>query len=709
MSMIEQQAAPAVTAPAVGDETKTNVDPAVTALVKQWVAKVKADKEHHKKAFDRMLKAMKIATQGTEDDAWVESDRYVTPIVNRHINQAVSQLYGRNPVAVAKRKPKLYYKLWDGDPQTLTAAQQMAMPQPVVDPMTGGPVVDPMTGAPAAMPGNPMAQALLNEVRQAKQQMLMYDRLADTMKILFAHYLDEQDNGYKEQIKAFVRRSKVCGVAYIKLGFQRRMGRNPDIEAQIADTGDQLARIEVLMQQAQETDFDQESAKAAELKLLLADLQSKVEIILREGPVLSFPRSREIIPDKRTRHLKTLAGGRHVTHEFHMTVDEVQETYSVNLKKGGYTPYKADQIPKVGSPGANLADELVCVWEIQDKANGQVLTVADGYCEFLKSPAEPDVKIERFWTLFPLVFNEVESEDDLFPPSDAWNTRHPQREYNTSREALREHRVAAKPRYVTAAGRLEEADLKGFATTPAHGILPVNGMTPGDDVAKIIQRFPAANIDPNLYETETAFNDVQRSVGSQEANLGGVSGATATETSIAENSRMSASADNVDDLDTVLTQLARAMGQLMLLELSIETVLEIAGPGAVWPQMPPKREEIVKDLVLEVEAGSSGRPNKAADLANWERAAPWLVQLPGVNPIPFVKKGLSLVDIDLEEGIVEGMPSITAQNQMAGQPAAPPTNDPNQQGGAGGNNAKKPAQNEQQSQPAYPAPMAPSF
>ena len=213
-----------------------------------------------------------------------------------------------------------------------------------------------------------------------------------------------------------------------------------------------------------------------------------------------------------------------------------------------------------------------------------------------------------------------------------------------------------------------------------------------------------AQIDPNLYETESTFADIQRAVGSQEANLGGVSGATATETSIAENSRMSASADNTDDLDLALTAMARAVGQLMLLELNVQTVQEIAGPGAVWPQMAPKREEIVKDLFLSVEAGSSGRPNKAADLANIERAAPWLMQMPGLNPTPILEKGLRLLDIDVEDAIVEGMPSIVALNQMAGSPTPAASSDPNAQGGQGGDNAQRPGGDEGGSQPAFPAP-----
>ena len=65
------------------------------------------------------------------------------------------------------------------------------------------------------------------------------------------------------------------------------------------------------------------------------------------------------------------------------------------------------------------------------------------------------------------------------------------------------------------------------------------------------------------------------------------SGATATETSIAENSRMSSTSDNVDDLDEWLTEITKSGGQLMLMQLSKQTIEEIVGPGAAWPDMPP--------------------------------------------------------------------------------------------------------------------------
>src|SRR3546814_6480849 len=103
-------------------------------------------------------------------------------------------------------------------------------------------------------------------------------------------------------------------------------------------------------------------------------------------------------------------------------------------------------------------------------------------------------------------------------------------------------------------------------------------MKPGD----VVQRAELNPIDPALYDVNQAFEDVLRTVGTQEALMGGMSGGTATESSIAEQGRISTISANVDDLDEFLTEGARATGQVMLLELDVATAERIDGEGAVW-------------------------------------------------------------------------------------------------------------------------------
>lgn len=666
------QAAPDATGsePQVSDERK--------ALVKRWVETIVGDKRHWKKAFDRMDKWSQIAAEGA-DEEWVDGDKYVVPIVMRHINQAVATLYAKNPKVSAKPKPKLLYTVWDGDPQSIQAAMQ------------------------AAEQGDPQAVQLLQEIDEVRKQLILQRRMGRTMEILFDHFLSEQDSGYKEQIKAAVRRAKVNGVAYLKLGFQRQLQTDPEIERQLSDITNKITRIEAMMQAQAAEPLAEGDADIEDLRIQVEDLQSRLDIIVREGPVLSFPRSQSIIPDRRCRHLKTFAGSRHVSEEFELTPEEVLQVYGVDLNTAKWERhFKADE---KGDGEAGKADERKAVarlWRVWDKSNQQVFVVCDGYPDFLQAPKEPDVAIDRFWPIFPLVFNEA--EDRVFPLSDVGATRHMQREYNNARQGLRDHRIANQPKYVSAKGKIPEADRTRFASAAPHEMFEMEGMTPGEKVDDLLQSVKHAPIDPALYETETTFSDVQRAVGSQEANLGGTSDATATEVSIAENSRMSASADNIDDLDMALTALARAMGQVMLLELDIGTVREIAGPGAVWPEL--NREQVARELLLEIEAGSSGRPNKAAEMANLDRAMPIVLQLPGVNPAPFVKKYSWLLDINPEDAFVEGLPSITALNAMRGPPGGAGPDDPGAQGPQGADNAPRPPQDEPAGQPAFPSPGA---
>jgi hypothetical protein len=176
---------------------------------------------------------------------------------------------------------------------------------------------------------------------------------------------------------------------------------------------------------------------------------------------------------------------------------------------------------------------------------------------------------------------------------------------------------------------------------------------------------------------------------------------------------MSGLESNVDDLDDLLTELARAGGQVLLGQLAPQTAKEIAGEGAAWPQL--NRKEIADELMLSVEAGSSGRPNKAQDVANLERIMPFLLQMPGLNPEWLAREVVRRMDdrIDLSDATQSGALSAMAMNTAAkgGQPgvggggAAPGGAPPDQGGGA--DNAPQPMGAEaQQPRPGRP-PMKP--
>lgn len=666
------------------------IDEATKKWVSEWVEKIDDAKAFWKKTFKQMKDNTEFAARGA-DKKWIADGCYRVPILNRHINTSVSVLYARNPKASVKRRRQLMYTLWDGRQDSLQAAMESA-----------------------ATTADPNAMAIIEEVQAAVQRDLMLDRMAKTLEIAWEYYLNEQSSNYKQQIKALVKRTKVRGVAYFKLVFQRALKVQPEITAKIEDTTSKLAEIERLLEGKQQGDFTDTDAEAAQLRALLDDLKQQEYVIVREGPVIDFPQSDQVLIDPEVTHLKSLTGAGWIAFAYAKTREEIQKIYKVDLGEG-FTQQSEGKEARQAPISAKTGKEKprkIDIYEVWNKDTEQRFTICPGYDGFLEPPAAPKPETSRFWPLFPVVFNEVDHDELIVPPSDVEQGKDIQNEYNRSREGLRQHRIAARPYYVEG-GRLSESDKSKLGNHLDHEVLTVTALAAGEDINKLLMRGPTAPIDPNLYDVEIHYRDLQRVVGTQEADLGGPSDATATSSSIAENSRSSSNSDNIDDLDEALTDLSRAAGEMMLMELSKGTIIEIVGPGAVWPDHPQSRADAAKALLLEIEAGSSGRPNQAAELAKLERATPFLVQVPGTNPAPIARRYAELLDIPLEDFIAEGAPSITAINafmakQAAAATAQPGTGDPAtnpaSQGGQGGNNIAVGPLNEPGPQPAYTPP-----
>lgn len=683
------------------DPDQTPASQAFVGELAEWARQAKA---HHKKAFDRMREDMDFALHGA-DKSWTAGRNYVANLTLRQVRARVSALYAKNPRVVARRRQRLDFAMWDEKPETF----QMAM---------GAAAGVSPDGVTPVMPEQQMqAMMVMQDVQQGAAERAMYDKLSRTLELGATYYLNEQEPRFKPQAKQLVRRVSTCGVGYFKLNLQRVMEPDPDLHSKISDMTERLQHLERLMADAGDEEFDEYSAEMEELKFAMESLQASPEIIVREGPLFTFPTATAVIPDPACRQLKGWIGQKRMAEEFILTPKQIQELYGVDVGKG-YTPYSRlnphDQpharnwtfVP-TGDGGRDGKDQFGIVWEIYDAPTGLVYTICDGYPEFLTPPAPPKATVEQFFPFWSVAFNDVEHHEELFAPSDVRLIRDMQEEHNRSRQMLREHRFANRPTYVTPRGALSEEDIKLLANHPASAVLQMDGLDVGEKIADKFQALPVIAIDPNLYDTGPAFQDIQRALGTHEAQIGGTSGDTATEVSVAEGARMSSDADARDELDDVLSEIMRAMGQVMLLEVSPETMQKIVGPGAVWPQM--NRQQVSEEIYLEVEAGSAGRPNKAQELANAERVAPLLLQIPGVNPRWLAKHLLVRLDekLDLTDAFIDGLPSILAMNAASKTAAQPstgdPATDPGQQGGEGGDNAPKGQQRPGGPQPAMPA------
>src|SRR5262245_18639758 len=129
------------------------------AAVSKLLSEVKMDEAHWGPDFKQMREDANFARgwQWPDQTTW-DDNRYIANITQRHINQRVAALYAKDPTFVCRRRPRLDFQVWDGNPQSIMQAQQtMVVAQQVA-------MADPaavVTAMPQQMQAVQQAQALL--------------------------------------------------------------------------------------------------------------------------------------------------------------------------------------------------------------------------------------------------------------------------------------------------------------------------------------------------------------------------------------------------------------------------------------------------------------------------------------------------------------------------------------------------------------------
>ena len=678
----------------------------VKALVSKWQGKIRRAKGCFDTIFTQMGRDQDFLRGKQWETDTEKETKYVANWTQHVINEKVSQVYAKNPKANCRRRKTLDFKIWDGERASLSSLQAIMnpQPQPIAGP-GGAPMMDPATGSPMMgppAPPDPNAIALLQDVQQGLAKRFMMDRIATTLEIIFEHEIKEQNPPFKKQMKQMIKRVLTNSVGYVKIGYQRFLQRRLEDSERVTDITQRLADIAATQSDLIDEEIHEDSPEVAKLTAELDALRdTDSDHVSREGLVFDFPKSRSIIIDPCCTQLSGFTGAQWVAQEYHLTKEDVEEIFGVDVGLA-YTGYSVNgENSKNHSPSTTpivgdkekVEKERVCLWEIYAKKEGLVYYVADGYPDFLQKPAPPEVRTNRFWPWFPLCFNEGENENMIYPVSDVGLMRPMQLEYNRARNGLREHRYANRPATAVAQGALDQTDEDKLTRFPANALIKIKGLGAGQKIEELLQVIKRPPIDPALYETNAIMSDVQIVTGSQQANMGTTNSSTATQSGIAESSRMSSTSSYVDDLEDMLNELFGAGGEILFSQMSAETATDIAGPGAVWPEL--TAQDISNELYLEVEGGSSGIPNQAVAVANAEKLIPLIMQIPGVSPEFVLKLLIKRLDDNLDptDAVSDAVESIVSMNrgaQGAGPGAAMAASDPHMQGPQGGQQPPRP-------------------
>ena len=642
------------------DDQPKPIDPAEAALVNKLVERTLKARGHWKKKFDNMRKMQKFI----HGKQWMgqtgnDDDRYVVNLALSHINQRVASIYAKNPRVVGKAKTRMWYSIWDGSTEQWQAAQQAIQ--------TMGPQAP------------PEVIALVEDIRNGMIRKSQVERIAKTAEKLVQYFFDEPTPRIKTQLKQFVRRIDTCGIGYMKLGYQRVYEDDPTVVRSIADCSRQIAELERMLEERAEGEIREGTAEMAELKATLENLQAQPQQLVREGPTFTFMKSWQIIVPQECTNVPMFEGCEWIAEEWMLTPEQIERHYKVDIKKQ-YTAYGRT------GPASDGNDGKACLFVIYDLTKHVVYHVVEGYPHLLKQGA-PDIELEQFHPIFPLAFNAIEDDEDPWPPSEVELIRHQCMEINRARDEFVQQRVANRPAYISPKGAMTTDDKMRLATHENSELVELDGIPPGTDVRTVIMGKPVMPVDPNIFNDEAFFADIQRQRQTQEANFGGTSGNTATESTIAEAGRVSGIQSNIDELDEWLTTVVRATGQVLLMNMRQETAVKLVGEGAMWPEL--SREEIASEVWLDIKAGSTGRPNKALTIANMERLMPFALQTGEISPKWLAGKIVREMDdtVDEDEAMLSGAMPIIAMARLMQPSTGNPMTDPNQQGGEGAANA----------------------
>lgn len=619
------------------------------AQVKRWQGKIKSAKSKWQPEFDRMKENMDfVAGLQWQDQKKIRTDKYVVNMTLRTINQRVATLYARDPKVSAKKRKRLDFQIWSGD----MAEIEQAVMQATLMVQSG-------------MPLPPQLNALLTDFQNGRQRQKLVARIAETLQNVCEYQHSIQEPEFKLQMKHLVRRICVCGVGYIRPIFCRDYENEltqSETRLNLVDRAKMAARLLEKFQDGKLQDTEADAQKLRELVASFDVAPTEPEAVsVKEHIILDFPQATSIIPDPNCRILRGYVGCRWIVEEFKFPVEFVNSFFEKDIKPGAdikeYGP-DAQLIESIQSSG-NKDEEKnkVCLWQVYDLDTKGTFIIADGHKDYIMEPEVTSPSTKGFWQIVPVVFNDVEVTEGCdatpFPPSDVDLIRAPQMEFNRIRNAVKRHRVANRPRAMYPEGTLKEEDLDAISASDDQEMIPLRGIAPGSDPSKVLTPLLLTPIQPELYETGGIQEDVMLATGSQEANIGPAQpNVTATVGSIAEQSRISVSSSDVDGLDDAFSKVVQIEGEMILKEFSPETVKHIAGIGAVFPDQ--NREDFLNEIELEVVAASSGRPNKAVDISNWERVVPLILQAATLPPQAqptiqaVIKQTITVTDANLD-------------------------------------------------------------
>ncbi|OGO39187.1 MAG: hypothetical protein A2Z03_12430, partial [Chloroflexi bacterium RBG_16_56_8] len=579
---------------------------------------------------------------GTADLSWAVS----TNLIGSYIDILVSYLYAKDPDVSASKAEQVEAPPPDKEAM-IEEAVQAEMQSPVA-----------MQAAAAGVPQEVAIQVATQLATQKVDEQLRKqataeakrneekDAFAKTMKIVISRLW--KDGKLKKAIRKSVRSAQSVGPGWFK-AMMISTQPAPEIKAAINDSRDNAARVAALEKSIAANEVPDMDVARAELAQLQMGLQDQIEVIIRKGMAIDFCRAEDIQVSLDVSDLDDYLDAGWIANAIYKPKDELKALFpklTDEQIKGatvfhqrrpkdyvyragddmGDVDYKdAEQFSKDGSgqgggdDGGPSVDfgKIIETWDHRDNL---IKTIIDGVPCWAKSPYTPPQASTRFYPFFYLAFYPVDGA--RHPQSQSWREHKLQDEYSKGRSTVRLVRDRAVPGTLFNSEQVDPQNAKNLEKGVEQEFIGMKLTNPNVALRDVFAEKPIASVDMALFDMTPVLQDMEKISGVQEALQSSADPAKTATASNIENSgfqaRTGAMRDNVEDM---LRDFAIYSGEVALQALTIQDAQRIAGPHAFWPQ-----DMDINDLLmwmgLDIEAGSTGKPNTAAEREMWATAMP---------------------------------------------------------------------------------------
>lgn len=627
------------------DEAKRIEYDRVKKLMTEYTAARAFDKSARRQyAVDRRYAA------GTADLTWAVN----TNLIGAFIDVLVAYLYARDPdVAVRKVEhvepdPQLQLsairKAVEAEVQALQGAGMLPMEPmgpPAADPMAdpAAPMVDPMT----MFIDQQVQQRMLEAVEEKRQKDAELTAFAKTIELVVRRLW--KDGHLKKAARKAVRSALSVGVGWLKVVMQVDKLRDPIVESQLNDLRDNLERIRGKQREIASGDAKDPEVAAAELQDQIRGLEAKVEVVVRKALAIDFCRAEDVQVSLDVTDLPDYLEANWVANAIYVPKDELAGRFprltDDQVKKA--TCYfqrqpkdEMDLTPTDGTPfdrvserdaesftqgqGGEGAVEFAKVIELWDRRDNLIKTMIEGVPCWARDPYPPPQASRRFFPYFLIAFYEVDGA--RHPQSTSWRLKKLQDEYAAARSNFRKTRERAVPGIIFNAEQVDPENARKLEQSTQQEFVGIRTTNPEIPFTNLFAEKPVARVDPALFDVEPILRDMEKISGVQESlQASVVQPKTATEAEIQQSGFAARTSTDRDTLEEVLADLAQYTTEIALQTLTIEEVQRIAGEYAFWPHG-MAIEDIVTMVEVEIAAGTTGKPNTAAEREAWSVALP---------------------------------------------------------------------------------------